>query len=111
CRAQELRVENTQTAWTSAYRDGDQITVPIKNMDGMYVADDRTLDELEAEGRVVVRYVNGNPNGSYRDIAGVSNEAGNVVGLMPHPEHAIDPLTGAGTDGVGFFLSCIGTPA
>jgi phosphoribosylformylglycinamidine synthase subunit PurQ / glutaminase len=111
CRAQALRVENASTVWTGAYRDGDEITVPIKNMDGMYVADDRTLDQLETDGRVVVRYLRGNPNGSYRDIAGVTNEQGNVVGLMPHPEHAIDPLTGTGRDGLGFFLSCVGAPA
>jgi phosphoribosylformylglycinamidine synthase len=111
CRAQALRVENANTAWTSAYRDGDLITVPIKNMDGRYVADDRTLDQIEAEGRVVVRYQRGNPNGSYRDIAGVTNERGNVVGLMPHPEHAIDALTGTGVDGIGFFTSLIGVRA
>jgi phosphoribosylformylglycinamidine synthase len=111
CREQTLRVENVHTTWTSAYRDGDQITVPIKNMDGMYVADDRTLDELEAENRVVVRYVGSNPNGSYRDIAGITNQRGNVVGLMPHPEHAINPLTGAGRDGLGFFTSLLGVPA
>jgi phosphoribosylformylglycinamidine synthase subunit PurQ / glutaminase len=110
CRAQELRIENTGTTWTGAFRTGQEIVVPIKNMDGLYVADQRTLDELEAEGRVVVRYVNGNPNGSYRDIAGVANAAGNVVGLMPHPEHAVDPLTGTGADGLGFFLSLIGAP-
>jgi phosphoribosylformylglycinamidine synthase I len=111
CREQRLRVENTTTAWTGGYRAGEEIVIPIKNMDGMYVADDRTLDELEAEGRVVVRYLRGNPNGSYRDIGGITNAAGNVVGLMPHPEHAIDPLTGAGADGLGFFLSLIGVPA
>jgi phosphoribosylformylglycinamidine synthase len=105
CTAQSLIVENPHTAWTSAFRAGQEIVIPIKNMDGMYVADERTLDELEAEGRVVLRYRHGNPNGSYRDIAGVTNAAGNVVGLMPHPEHAVDPLTGAGTDGLGFFLS------
>ena len=108
CKAQWLGVENVSTAWTSSYRAGQEIVIPIKNMDGMYVADERTLDELEAEGRVVVRYRHGNPNGSYRDIAGVTNEAGNVVGLMPHPEHAIDALTGTGSDGMGFFLSRIG---
>jgi phosphoribosylformylglycinamidine synthase subunit PurQ / glutaminase len=111
CREQRLRVENAATAWTTEFRAGQEITVPIKNMDGMYVADDRTLDQLEAEGRVVVRYLHGNPNGSYRDIAGITNEAGNVVGLMPHPEHAIDPLTGTGSDGLAFFLSLIGVPA
>ena len=111
CRPQTLTIENANTAWTSSYRPGQQIVIPIKNMDGMYVADDRTLDQLEAEGRVVVRYRHGNPNGSYRDIAGVANEAGNVVGLMPHPEHAIDALTGTGSDGMGFFLSRLGVGA
>jgi len=107
CRAQELRIVNNKTAWTSAYDDGSRIVIPIKNMDGRYVADTPTLDELEATGRVVVRYTGGNPNGSLRDIAGITNEAGNVVGLMPHPEHAIDALTGAGTDGIGFFTSLL----
>ena len=111
CRAQDLTVENVSTAWTSSYRPGQRIVIPIKNMDGMYVADERTLDKLEAEGRVVVRYDQGNPNGSYRDIAGITNRAGNVVGLMPHPEHAIDELTGTGTDGIGFFLSRTGVAA
>jgi phosphoribosylformylglycinamidine synthase I len=111
CKAQTLRVENTATVWTSSYLPGQDIVVPIKNMDGMFVADDRTLDELEGEGRVVVRYRDGNPNGSYRDIAGITNAAGNVVGLMPHPEHAIDPLTGTGADGLGFFLGLVGVSA
>jgi phosphoribosylformylglycinamidine synthase subunit PurQ / glutaminase len=111
CKAQWLEVENASTAWTSSFRVGQQIVIPIKNMDGMYVADDRTLDELEADGRVVVRYLQGNPNGSYRDIAGITNAAGNVVGLMPHPEHAIDELTGTGSDGMGFFLSRLGVTA
>ena len=108
CKPQQLRVENASTEWTTAYRAGQQITIPLKNMDGCYVADDRTLDELEGEGRVVVRYVSGNPNGSYRDIAGITNQAGNVVGLMPHPEHALDDLTGTGADGLGFFLGIAG---
>jgi phosphoribosylformylglycinamidine synthase len=111
CRAQELRIENTDTAWTRAYRPGQQLIVPIKNMDGCYVADEATLDELEGSGRVVARYVRGNPNGSYRDIAGITNEAGNVVGLMPHPEHAVDPLTGSGSDGLGFFAGLLGARA
>ncbi len=111
CRAQTLRVENADTAWTGSYRPEQEIVIPIKNMDGMFVADDRTLRKLEAEGRVVVRYRHSNPNGSYRDIAGITNKAGNVVGLMPHPEHAIDALTGTGGDGLGFFLSLIGVPA
>jgi phosphoribosylformylglycinamidine synthase subunit PurQ / glutaminase len=111
CHAQTLRIENNRTAWTSGYRAGQDIVIPIKNMDGCYVADDRTLDQLEADGRVVARYRHGNPNGSYRDIAGVTNEAGNVVGLMPHPEHAIDALTGTGADGLAFFLSLTGVSA
>jgi phosphoribosylformylglycinamidine synthase subunit PurQ / glutaminase len=108
CKEQALVVENASTSWTSHYRVGQEIVIPIKNMDGMFVADEKTLDELEGTGRVVVRYQLGNPNGSYRDIAGITNEAGNVVGLMPHPEHAVDALTGAGDDGIGFFLSLTG---
>jgi phosphoribosylformylglycinamidine synthase I len=111
CRDQLLRIENASTSWTSAYRPGDDIVVPLKNGEGGYVADERTLDELVATGRVVVRYLGGNPNGSYRDIAGICNEAGNVVGLMPHPEHAVDPLTGPGSDGLGFFRSLTGVAA
>ncbi|MGW1468397.1 phosphoribosylformylglycinamidine synthase subunit PurQ [Streptomyces sp. NPDC001493] len=108
CRDQKLRVENTGTAWTADYADGQEISVPLKNMDGRYTADERTLDELEAEGRVAFRYMDVNPNGSLRDIAGISNAAGNVVGLMPHPEHAVEPLIGTGgTDGLGFFTSII----
>ncbi|MBL1065992.1 phosphoribosylformylglycinamidine synthase subunit PurQ [Streptomyces sp. 7-21] len=105
CRDQRLRVERTATPWTSDYTEGQEITVPLKNGEGGYVADERTLDALEAEGRVVFRYLGRNPNGSRRDIAGVCNEAGNVVGLMPHPEHAVEPLTGPTTDGLGFFTS------
>ncbi|PZS25052.1 MAG: phosphoribosylformylglycinamidine synthase subunit PurQ, partial [Pseudonocardiales bacterium] len=111
CKEQLLRVENAATPWTSEYRVGQEIVIPLKNIDGGYVADEHTLDELEDEGRVVVRYVGGNPNGSQRDIAGVCNAAGNVVGLMPHPEHAVEALTGPGTDGLGFFLSLVGVPA
>jgi phosphoribosylformylglycinamidine synthase subunit PurQ / glutaminase len=111
CRDQLLRVRNNSTPWTSHYGLEQEIVIPIKNGEGGYVADKHTLDELEANGRVVVRYTGGNPNGSYRDIAGISNEAGNVVGLMPHPEHAVEALTGAGTDGLGFFLSLLGATA
>jgi phosphoribosylformylglycinamidine synthase subunit PurQ / glutaminase len=111
CRDQVLRVENASTRWTSDYRVGQEITIPLKNGEGGYVADKRTLDELEATGRIVVRYAGSNPNGSYRDIAGITNEAGNVVGLMPHPEHAVDALTGSGTDGLGFLLSLTGVRA
>jgi phosphoribosylformylglycinamidine synthase subunit PurQ / glutaminase len=83
--------------------------VPLKNGEGGYVADERTLDELEGEGRVVVRYLGGNPNGSYRDIAGIANAGGNVVGLMPHPEHAVATLTGPTTDGLRMFESVLGS--
>ncbi|MBB0242972.1 phosphoribosylformylglycinamidine synthase subunit PurQ [Streptomyces alkaliphilus] len=107
CRDQRLRVENADTAWTRAYTAGQEITIPLKNGEGGYVADERTLDELEGEGRVVFRYLEANPNGSRRDIAGITNAAGNVVGLMPHPEHAVEDLTGSGTDGLGFFTSAI----
>jgi phosphoribosylformylglycinamidine synthase len=107
CREQTLRVENAATAWTGDFEAGQEIRIPLKNIDGRYTADERTLDELEAEGRVVFRYLD-NPNGSLRDIAGVTNAAGNVVGLMPHPEHAVEPLIGTGgTDGLGFFTSVL----
>ncbi|MDP9318410.1 MAG: phosphoribosylformylglycinamidine synthase subunit PurQ, partial [Actinomycetota bacterium] len=89
CRDQRLRVENATTSWTSGYDAGQEITIPLKNGEGGYVADEATLDELEGEGRVVARYLDINPNGSLRDIAGICNERGNVVGLMPHPEHAV----------------------
>jgi phosphoribosylformylglycinamidine synthase len=107
CRDQRLRIESTRTAWTSAYAAGQEVVVPLKNGEGGYVADERTLDELEAEGRVVARYLEVNPNGSRRDIAGITNAAGNVVGLMPHPEHAVETLTGPTTDGLAFFTSVL----
>jgi phosphoribosylformylglycinamidine synthase subunit PurQ / glutaminase len=102
-----LRVENDQTAWTLAYRRGEQIVVPLKSGEGSYMADPGTLAELEAGGQVVIRYAGGNPNGSAAGIAGVCNAEGNVVGLMPHPEHAVSELTGPSTDGLGFFTSAI----
>ena len=107
CRDQRLRVENAATAWTSGYATGQGVVIPLKNGEGGYVADEATLDRLEAEGRVVARYLDVNPNGSARDIAGVCNEAGNVVGLMPHPEHAVEELTGPTTDGLTFFTSVL----
>jgi phosphoribosylformylglycinamidine synthase subunit PurQ / glutaminase len=107
CRDQKLRVESTASAWTNAYDVGQELIIPVKNIDGCYVADAATLDQLEATGRVVARYIAGNPNGSQRDIAGIRNEAGNVVGIMPHPEHAVEELTGASTDGLGFFTSIL----
>ncbi len=107
CRDQQLVIENASTAWTSDYAAGQTVTIPLKNGEGGFVADAATLDALEGEGRVVARYVGGNPNGSLRDIAGITNERGNVVGLMPHPEHAVEDLTGPGTDGLGFFTSAL----
>ncbi len=107
CRDQILRIENADTAWTSSYAAAQHLTIPLKNGEGGYVADEATLDRLEGEGRVVARYLGGNPNGSLRDIAGICNERGNVVGLMPHPEHAVEALTGPGTDGLGFFASVL----
>ncbi len=93
--------------WTSDYEAGDEIVIPLKNGEGGYVADERTLDMLEGEGRVIARYLEVNPNGSRRDIAGIRNERGNVVGLMPHPEHAVERLTGPTTDGLPFFTSVL----
>ncbi|MDQ1482154.1 MAG: phosphoribosylformylglycinamidine synthase subunit PurQ / glutaminase [Actinomycetota bacterium] len=111
CRDQRLRVENATTAWTSDFERDDEITIVLKNQDGQYVADRHTLDELEGEGRVAFRYVieagSAGPNGSYRDIAGVSNERGNVVGLMPHPEHAVEEGYGPSVDGLRFFTSVL----
>jgi phosphoribosylformylglycinamidine synthase subunit PurQ / glutaminase len=103
CRDQRLRVESTASPWTASYAEGQEIVVPLKNGEGCYVASEETLDELEGEGRVVARYLDVNPNGSMRDIAGVRNARGNVVGLMPHPEHAVEDGFGPGTDGLGFF--------
>jgi phosphoribosylformylglycinamidine synthase subunit PurQ / glutaminase len=104
CLDQRLVIENNRTAWTTSYAAGQEVTIVLKNGEGSYVADAHTLDMLEAEGRVVARYA-GNPNGSQRAIAGITNAAGNVVGLMPHPEHAVESLCGPGTDGLGFFSS------
>ncbi len=105
CRQVELRVESTDSIFTSGLDAGQALSIPIKHMSGRYFAPDETLDQLEANGQVVFRYAEDcNPNGSARDIAGVRNERGNVVGLMPHPEHAVDPLTGS-TDGLLLFRS------
>jgi phosphoribosylformylglycinamidine synthase subunit PurQ / glutaminase len=106
-RDQVLRIERADTAWTADYADGQRIVVPVKNGEGRYVAADKDLDRLEGEGLVVARYVEGNPNGSSRDIAGVASADGRVVGLMPHPEHAVEDLTGPSTDGLGFFTSVL----
>jgi len=107
CLAQPLRVESAATAWTGGYTAGQQIVIPLKNGEGNYRVDADTLAELERGDQVVFRYV-GNPNGSANDIAGVTNKARNVVGMMPHPEHAVDPLTGVGDDGLAMFTSVLG---
>ena len=104
CRQVELEVVG-RTKWTAACEPGDRLSIPAKHQTGRYWAPDPVLDELEANGQVVVRYAAGHAfNGAARDIAGVSNHAGNVVGLMPHPEHAVDPLTGS-ADGLKLFES------
>ncbi len=107
CRDQKLRIENNTSLWTIDFEVGQEIVVPLKNGEGGFIADEKTLDELEGEGRVIARYLEVNPNGSRRDIAGISNARGNVVGLMPHPEHAVDSLTGPTTDGLYFFTSVL----
>jgi phosphoribosylformylglycinamidine synthase I len=107
CRDQKLRIENNSSVWTSDFNVGDEILIPLKNGEGGYVADEKTLDELEGDGRVIARYLEINPNGSRRDIAGITNARGNVVGIMPHPEHAVEKLTGPTTDGLGFFTSLL----
>ena len=100
-----VKIEGSKTPWTAGYASGDEITLVLKSGVGAYVADEATIAGLEAAGRIVARYVGGNPNGSVHAIAGVASEAGNVVGLMPHPEHAVDRLVGAGVGGRGFFTS------
>jgi phosphoribosylformylglycinamidine synthase len=107
CRDQEIEITNNTTAWTTSFAEGERITIPLKNGEGSFQCDDQTLAKLESEGRVIARYVGVNPNGSRNLIAGITNERGNVVGLMPHPEHAIDPLTGPSAQGLGFFTSIL----
>ena len=107
CRDLWLRVENTGTAWSAGYPPDQRILVPLKSGEGCYTAEPRTLDELEAQGRVVFRYDSPAPNGASRDIAGVCSRGGRIVGLMPHPEHAIDPETGPSADGLAIFTSLL----
>ncbi len=117
CRDQVLRVDNTSTPWTSGYREGQEITIPLKNGEGGFIADDETLRRIEGENLVTFRYSEVNPNGSLHDIAGLRNEAGNVVGLMPHPEHAVESGFGpdtaiamkSGTEGLTMFESVVGS--
>ncbi|MEI7714851.1 MAG: phosphoribosylformylglycinamidine synthase subunit PurQ [Mycobacterium sp.] len=106
CRDVWLRVSATSTAWTSRFEAGADLLVPLKSGEGRYVAPADVLNELEGEGRIVFRY-NENVNGSLHDIAGVGSANGRVVGLMPHPEHAIDALTGPSEDGLGLFYSAL----
>ncbi|MGH3753319.1 MAG: phosphoribosylformylglycinamidine synthase subunit PurQ [Pseudonocardiaceae bacterium] len=107
CRDQRLRVETSATAWTGRYPPGAEILVPLKSMAGRYVADASTLAGLEGDGRVVFRYAGGSPNGAANDIAGIASADGRIVGMMPHPEHAIDPLTGPSADGLDLFRSAV----
>ncbi|GAB2561479.1 phosphoribosylformylglycinamidine synthase subunit PurQ [Leucobacter ruminantium] len=114
-RDQRLVVENAGTAWTNAFEQGEEIVIPLKNGDGGFIASDEDLKRLEGEGLVAFRYRGVNPNGSLDDIAGLTNARGNVVGLMPHPEHAVEPGFGpdmpdamrSGVDGLRFFESAI----
>lgn len=107
CRDQRLVIESTDSDWTRDFEQGQEIVIPLKNGEGGYVADEKTLDALEGDGLVIARYLDVNPNGSRRDIAGIRNARGNVVGLMPHPEHAVERLTGPTTDGLPFFTSVL----
>ncbi|HEY4898741.1 MAG TPA: phosphoribosylformylglycinamidine synthase subunit PurQ [Candidatus Nanopelagicaceae bacterium] len=107
CTDQPLIIENVSTPWTSGYTKGDRLVIPIKNGEGSFQASAQTLAELESEGRVVLRYADKNPNGSKNDIAGIANARGNVVGVMPHPEQAIESLTGPSIDGLKFFTSVL----
>ncbi|WP_132993009.1 phosphoribosylformylglycinamidine synthase subunit PurQ [Gordonia zhaorongruii] len=107
CRDQWLRVESNTTAWTTRYELGAEILIPLKSGEGRYVASDETLEELKGEGRIAFTYAGDNPNGSQLDIAGISSANGRVVGLMPHPEHSIEALTGPSDDGLGLFYSAL----
>ena len=107
CTDQPLIIENTSTPWTSSYTKGDRLVIPIKNGEGSFQASTETLAQLESEGRVVLRYADSNPNGSKNNIAGIANARGNVVGVMPHPEQAIESLTGPSIDGLTFFTSIL----
>jgi phosphoribosylformylglycinamidine synthase len=107
CRQVDVEVADAETAWTGACRSGDVLSIPVKHTTGRWFAPPKLLGEVEANGQVVFRYASGhNPNGSLNDVAGVRNERGNVVGLMPHPEHAVDELTGS-TAGLRLFESAV----
>jgi phosphoribosylformylglycinamidine synthase I len=102
-----VRIEDSTSVWARGYTPGQEITLVLKSGEGRYEADAATLDSLERNGQVIGRYAGGSPNGSARGIAAIRSEQGNVAGIMPHPEHAIDPLTGPGADGLGFFASLV----
>ena len=107
CRDQVIKIENNNSSWTLNYEIGQEILIPLKNGEGSFQCDDATLAQLEGENQIIARYVGENPNGSRNLIAGITNARGNIVGLMPHPEHAIDPLTGPSSDGLAFFTSVL----
>ena len=107
CRDQWLEVVSTDTAWSSRFESGAEILIPLKSGEGRYVASAEVLAELEGEGRVVFRYAGDNPNGSLNAIAGIASADKRIVGLMPHPEHATEPLTGPSDDGLGLFYSAL----
>ena len=107
CRDTEIEIVNNSSTWTQDFSVGQKITIPLKNGEGSFQCDEKTLNELESNNRVIARYVGINPNGSRSAIAGITNERGNVVGIMPHPEHAIDELTGPTADGLAFFTSLL----
>jgi phosphoribosylformylglycinamidine synthase subunit PurQ / glutaminase len=107
CRDQKLKIENNTSLWSKGFQVGQEIVIPLKNGEGSFQCDDETLNKLESNDQVIARYVEFDPNGSRNLVAGITNERGNVVGLMPHPEHAVDNLTGPSTDGLGFFTSVI----
>ena len=107
CRDQEIEIVSNKSAWSGDFTSSQRITIPLKNGEGSYQCDDKTLKELEENNQVIARYVGVNPNGSRNAIAGITNKRGNVVGIMPHPEHAVDPLTGPSADGLAFFTSLV----
>lgn len=107
CRDQEIEIINNQSEWSRDFSPHQKITIPLKNGEGSYQCDDDTLRQLEENNQIIARYVGVNPNGSRNAIAGITNKRGNVVGIMPHPEHAVDSLTGPSVDGLAFFTSLV----
>jgi phosphoribosylformylglycinamidine synthase len=107
CRDQGLEIMNVSSPWLTEYEVGQRLVIPVKNGEGCYQLPTEQIEHLETQGAVFLKYIGQNPNGSLHDIAGVRNQEGNVIGLMPHPEHAIDELTGPSVDGLGFFKSIV----